>query len=245
MVWGAGEGPEKYEKNRKVYVSTALVALHYGMHNPLTTATGQFCADTCLIRGTSDRRGGDEVNLFVNELVPLDQLDSRYTSGLIIRVDERTHGSDSLPKIHEIVRGYPGDRELQLILCLQDGSRVFLKSHRLRIDICAELRSRLDDLLGRGNLQVIPPAPQPPTAEEKTARERQSPVCRTKPGKSPKIGRGRAEQCVIQSRHPFPFARAETVPATESPPDPWVVRLPVSLQSHRSNLQLEATHRRW
>jgi DNA polymerase-3 subunit alpha len=112
-----------------------------------------------LIRGAIDRRGGDEANLFVNELIPLEQLDSRYTSGLIIRVDEQTHGSDSLPKIHEIVRGYPGDRELQLILCLEDGSRVFLKSHRLRIDICAELRSRLDDLLGRGNLQVIAARP--------------------------------------------------------------------------------------
>ena len=75
-----------------------------------------------LVRGSVDRRGGDEANLIVNELIPLDQLDSRYTSGVIIRVDQRQHGPDILPKVREIVRGYPGDRNLELILDLEDGS---------------------------------------------------------------------------------------------------------------------------
>jgi DNA polymerase-3 subunit alpha len=114
-----------------------------------------------LLRGVIDRRGGDEANLIVNELIPLDQLDARYTTGLRIRIDQPTHGTDAVQRVYEIVRGYPGDRELELILCLDDGSRVFLKSHRVRVAVTAELRTRLEDLLGRGHLHVItaPPAP--------------------------------------------------------------------------------------
>ncbi len=77
------------------------------------------------------------------------------------RIDQPTHGNDALQRVYEIVRGYPGDRDLELILCLDDGSRVFLKSHRVRVDVTAEMRTRLEDLLGRGHLHVItaPPAP--------------------------------------------------------------------------------------
>lgn len=114
-----------------------------------------------LARGAIDRRGGDEANLIVNELVPLDELESRYTSGLIICLDERDNDTGTLKKIHEIVRGYPGQRELHFYFSLSDGSRIQLKSQRLRIDITPELRHRVDDLLGPGHLRLItaPPAP--------------------------------------------------------------------------------------
>ena len=69
-----------------------------------------------LARGAVDRRGGDEANLVVNELIPLDQLDARYTSGVVIRIDQRVHGADILPKVREIVRCYPGSRDLELVL---------------------------------------------------------------------------------------------------------------------------------
>ena len=69
-----------------------------------------------LVRGTIDRRGGDEANLIVNELVPLDELESRYTTGLIICLDERDSDSGTLKKIHEIVRGYPGPARTALPL---------------------------------------------------------------------------------------------------------------------------------
>ena len=65
-------------------------------------------------RSTSGR-GSEEANLIVNELIPLDQLDSRYTRGLIICLERTaTRTPSTLKRIHEIVRGYPGDRELHL-----------------------------------------------------------------------------------------------------------------------------------
>ncbi len=114
-----------------------------------------------VVRGSIDRRGGDEANLIVNELIPLDDLDRRYTKGLKIRIDEIKHGRDALKGVREILRAYPGEGEIQLVLCLESGARVYLKSHRSRVVINDEMRRRIDDLLGAGNYQPITAPPQP------------------------------------------------------------------------------------
>jgi DNA polymerase III subunit alpha len=108
-------------------------------------------ADAVLaVRGSIDRRGGDEANLIVNELIPLDQIDARYTTGLVVRIDQRNADGGTLKTLHEIVRGYPGNRDLLLSIVLSDGSQVQLKSRRMKIDIQPELRRRLEELLGPG-----------------------------------------------------------------------------------------------
>ena len=114
-----------------------------------------------VIRGVVDRRGGDEANIIVDEIMPLEQLSERYTTGLLIRVEEAVHGADILPKVREVVRGYPGNRDLELLLNLADGSRVRLKSNRLRLEITKELEQRIDDLLGPGNYRRITSPPKP------------------------------------------------------------------------------------
>ncbi len=125
-----------------------------------------------VVRGVIDRRGGDEANMIVNELIPLDELNSRYTSGIIIRFDEARHGADLLPKVKEIVRGYPGSRSLQLMLCLEDGSRVHLKSNSIQVDIQPELQQRVDDLLGAGHWQLVTSPPRPTSTNGNGARGR-------------------------------------------------------------------------
>jgi DNA polymerase-3 subunit alpha len=120
-----------------------------------------------LVRGAIDKRGGDEANLIVNELIPLDELDSRYTSGMVVCIDERDRDAGTLKQVHEILRGYPGNCELFFLLGLANGSTVQLKSNRLRINITPELRSRLDDLLGPGRVRLktsLPPASKPQRA---------------------------------------------------------------------------------
>jgi DNA polymerase-3 subunit alpha len=106
-------------------------------------------------RGVVDRRGGDEVNLIVNELIPLDQLDARYTRGVVIRVQPQGADTQLLDQLLEIVRGYPGNGQLQLSLWLEDGSRVLLKATRPGIEVSPELRRRVEELLGPGNLRVL------------------------------------------------------------------------------------------
>lgn len=124
-------------------------------------------------RGVIDRRGGsDEANLIVNELIPLEELGTRYTTGIVLRIDEAAGGERQLAQVREIVRGYPGNCELQLLLCLNDGTRVHLKSQRVRAEVSTELRSRLEEALGPGHTRLITARPRP--AEPKRYRRGES-----------------------------------------------------------------------
>jgi DNA polymerase-3 subunit alpha len=131
-------------------------------------------ADATLVaRGTIDRRpGSDEANLIVSELIPFSELHGRFTRGIVVRVSEELHTQRGLDDLHEILRGYPGNCELQLVVCLADGSRVVMKSEGMRVDLNAEMRDRVDALLGPGNVRLIaaPPAPSGPPRTSGPAR---------------------------------------------------------------------------
>jgi DNA polymerase-3 subunit alpha len=112
------------------------------------------------VRGVVDRRGGEEANVIVQELIPLDQLRARYTSGLVVRIDQREHGPETLHRLREIVRGYPGPCELRLVLALEDGQRVFLRSGRVHVEITDKLLEHLEALLGRESVQLLTQRPR-------------------------------------------------------------------------------------
>jgi DNA polymerase-3 subunit alpha len=109
-----------------------------------------------VVRGSIDKRpGSEEANLIVSELLALEDLDARCTRGIVVRVLEEAHGLGKLETLHEILRGYPGDCQLQLLVCLSEGSRVMCNCDGLRVAVSAELRSRVDELLGPGNLRLV------------------------------------------------------------------------------------------
>ncbi|MEQ8837903.1 MAG: DNA polymerase III subunit alpha, partial [Lacipirellulaceae bacterium] len=113
------------------------------------------------IKGKVDRRpGAEEVNLIVDELIPIAELPERYSSGVVIRVEEAKHGQDSLKQLREILRGYPGRKKLKLRLDLAGGGQVWLDSQWGGVDLTAECRSRVDNLLGEGNLHLQTSRPQ-------------------------------------------------------------------------------------
>jgi len=107
------------------------------------------------IRGRVDKRGGDEANLIVNELIPLEELESRYTKGLRVRIDEDEESQEKLKGLREILRGYPGETPFELAMSLSNGGRVLLRSNTLRVGIDAEMRQRIDNLLGSGNFKLL------------------------------------------------------------------------------------------
>ena len=112
------------------------------------------------IRGAVDKRPGtDEANLIVNELLALEDLEARYTRGVSIRLLETEQGLVKLEQLHEILRGHPGNYPLELTLCLADGSRVPCACADFRVGNTPEMRSRVEELLGPGNLPCKPPAP--------------------------------------------------------------------------------------
>ena len=111
-------------------------------------------------RGTVDKRpGSDEANLIVSELIALGDLDARYTRAVAIHVSEEGHGEQKLQQLREILRGYPGNCELQLSICLSDGSRVSCTCDEVRVAVNDELRTRVDQLLGPGNFHLLTAPP--------------------------------------------------------------------------------------
>ncbi len=113
-----------------------------------------------VIRGVIDKRpGSEEANLIVNEIIPLEDLASRYTRGIRIDLSEETHGLPKLEQLHEILRGYPGSCELQLRIDLADGRRVACKCDGMRLAVNTEMRGRVDELLGPGHFVLLPASP--------------------------------------------------------------------------------------
>jgi DNA polymerase III subunit alpha len=129
-------------------------------------------ADAILaVRGAVDRRpGSDEANIIVNELLPLDELNRRGTKGILIRVHEETHGSPALEQLRELAAEFPGNAELHLLLCLADGNRLELKSDSLRVEVTAELRERIEQILGPGNVRVLTSGPRQSAAGPRSPR---------------------------------------------------------------------------
>jgi DNA polymerase-3 subunit alpha len=119
------------------------------------------------VRGVIDKRpGSEEANFIVNELIPVETLESRYTKGIIVRVDEQKHGEQGLEGLFEILRCYPGTRDVQLVLNLADRSRVVCASDGVKVEPGTELRQRILDYLGEGSMRLLtaefrPTPPQP------------------------------------------------------------------------------------
>jgi DNA polymerase-3 subunit alpha len=108
------------------------------------------------VRGVVERRAGsDEANIIVNELLPLDDLQRRGTKGIVVRINEESHGLPALEQLRELAEEFRGDAELRLLLCLADGNRLELKSDSLRVEVGADLRARIDEILGPGNVRVL------------------------------------------------------------------------------------------
>ena len=87
-------------------------------------------------------------------------MDVEFTTGIRLRIDEQDHGERVLRSVYEIVRGYPGTKNVELMLKMKDGTQVQTVSHKVKVEINKEMRSRLDELLGQGGVQYIVEVPK-------------------------------------------------------------------------------------
>ncbi|MFN7735796.1 MAG: DNA polymerase III subunit alpha [Pirellula sp.] len=108
-----------------------------------------------LIRGRIDKRGEEEINFIVDEILPIREVDEKFTTGIHILFDQNKHDQDLLPKIGEVLRGYPGERDVMFAVRIGNGDTVHIKAGKQRVAINPELRQRLDDLLGVNSHRLI------------------------------------------------------------------------------------------
>jgi DNA polymerase-3 subunit alpha len=142
----------------------------YATHGHLVTPDA-----VVLLRGAVDRRGGgEEANLIVNEVIPIAEADSRFTSGIQVFVDSAQHTEDSFTRLRDILRGYPGPRDVMVALRLVDGEVIHIRSGKHRVDINPELRSRLDDLLGDRSHKLLVNKPKLKQPGERTYRNQKT-----------------------------------------------------------------------
>jgi DNA polymerase-3 subunit alpha len=123
-----------------------------------------FADSIVVLRGAVDKRpGSEEANFIVNEVIALEDLASRYTRGVKIRVSETEHGEEKLKSLYEILRGYPGNCVVELTFAMADGALVSCKCERVHVAVNSEMRSRVDQLLGNGNFRLLTATPPPST----------------------------------------------------------------------------------
>ncbi|NIP85856.1 MAG: DNA polymerase III subunit alpha, partial [Planctomycetales bacterium] len=128
-----------------------------------------------VVQGSVDRRpGSEETNLIVDELVSLEEMNRRSTRGALVRIAEAEDGLRQIQQLYEIVRRYPGEGELELQLRLEDGTSVHCQCDDLKVDLNAEMRARIEALVGRDSfvpLTARPTAVPPPgSARRQPAR---------------------------------------------------------------------------
>ncbi|RLS55622.1 MAG: DNA polymerase III subunit alpha [Planctomycetota bacterium] len=117
---------------------------------------GQIAADAIVIvSGTIDRRAGsEETNLIVNDLVSIVDIGKRPVKAVTMRLDESEHDHSTLDNVAKIVRDFPGNVPLRIVLTLCDGRKVLLEADSNKVTWGAELHHRLAGLLGPGRVRV-------------------------------------------------------------------------------------------
>jgi DNA polymerase-3 subunit alpha len=110
----------------------------------------------CVFAGAIDKRpGSEEANFIIDEVIPIGELEARYTKGVRVRVDEAAHGVKKLEMLYEILRGYRGEVPLELALSLADGRKITCRCDTFRVANNPEMRSRVEDLLGAENFRLL------------------------------------------------------------------------------------------
>lgn len=104
-------------------------------------------------KSRSKEEGDGNVNLIVDELLTLEEAQTRFLRGIVVTLDEATHGETGLRNLYEIVRGSPGDVELHLRIRLRNGSVAMLSCDR-KVQWSDDLRERLARMLGPGAISV-------------------------------------------------------------------------------------------
>ncbi|MDR2115678.1 MAG: DNA polymerase III subunit alpha [Planctomycetaceae bacterium] len=99
-------------------------------------------------------------NFIVDDLYTIEEAIEQLSRGLDIRLDEDCHSVESVKKLYEILRGYPGSGTLELSVKLRNGSLAQFRNSKLRIATRSEVQQRVSELLGNDSIRFLKPIPK-------------------------------------------------------------------------------------
>ena len=117
-------------------------------------------------KGQVDRRRR-EPSLRVSEVIPLEQADERLSAMVIIRLDGTGRSASVLEALVELITQHSGDRPVFLEVWTGGHMKVTIRARAgLRVRPTPAFRQAVDELLGPGHLEILPPVrlgrPTPP-----------------------------------------------------------------------------------
>jgi DNA polymerase-3 subunit alpha len=113
--------------------------------------------------GRIDRQRGqgeNDGNFIINDLYTVEEAMEQLSRGLGITLDEKRHSVESIKKLYEILRGYPGQGTLELSVQLLNGSLAQFRNPKLRIEMRSEVQQRVIELLGNDSIRLLKAAPK-------------------------------------------------------------------------------------
>ncbi len=93
--------------------------------------------------------------LLVDEIIPMDQLASRFAGGLRIIIDTHKHNETVLERVYQILRKYPGSIPVFFeVRTNGNGHGLVLRSRKFGVVLTRELVMQIQEVLGKAYLQV-------------------------------------------------------------------------------------------
>ncbi|MDR1268802.1 MAG: DNA polymerase III subunit alpha, partial [Planctomycetaceae bacterium] len=105
-------------------------------------------------------QGENDGNFIINALYTVEEAMEQLSRGLGITLDENRHTVESIKKLYEILRGYPGHGALELSVQLRNGSLAQFRNPKLRIEMRSDVQQRIIELLGNDSIRLLKAAPK-------------------------------------------------------------------------------------
>lgn len=125
----------------------------YAKYEELVKPDSVVFATGRIDKSRSEEEGDGNTNLIVDEMHTLEEAQRKFLKGIMLAFDETQHGEAGLRDLYEILRGSPGNVEIQLRIRLRDG-RVAIMNCERKVDLDETLHRRIIRLLGAGSITV-------------------------------------------------------------------------------------------
>ncbi len=129
---------------------------------------------TVLVEATISRKEEDSCKLFINRIVPIEEVPETYAAQLHVRIYERDADDIKLQRLREICDEHPGNTQLVICVVCESGRIGFLRVEDFAVCNTATLREAVRDLFGRNSVVQKADLRRPETRNGRSVESRQA-----------------------------------------------------------------------